>query len=85
SGGTAAFNAPGVPAQTPPSAAYGRPSHDPYGASAQQPPLYRDAPASGTYGAPTQQPPLYRDTPTSATHGAPAQQTGGYGQTGPTG
>lgn len=55
SGGTAAFGAPVVPPQTPPPATYGQPSHDPYGASPQQPPLYRDTPTSGAYGVPPQQ------------------------------
>jgi serine/threonine protein kinase len=92
SGGTAAFNAPGVPSQTPPPATYGRPSHDPYGASTQQPPLYRDAPASGTYAAPGQQTGGYGQTdPTGYQHRTahptppPAQYPTGHQQGPPSG
>ncbi|MGW9214348.1 serine/threonine protein kinase [Embleya sp. NPDC055664] len=75
SGGTAAFGAPVVPPQTPPPAAYNTPTHDPYGASPTQPPLYRDS--SGTHGAPAAQSGAYGAP--SGTHGVPAAQSGAYG------
>ncbi|MFI6587070.1 serine/threonine protein kinase [Embleya sp. NPDC050493] len=76
SGGTAAFGAPSVSPQTPPPAG-GRPSHDPYGASQTQPPLYRDAPTSGTHGVPPQ--PSGQYGAASGTHGVPPQSSGQFG------
>ncbi|MEU0935236.1 protein kinase [Embleya sp. NPDC005971] len=79
SGGTAAFGAPAVP---PPPAGPGRPSHDPYGASPTQPPLYRDTPTSGAHGVPPQ--PSGQYGAPSGQYGAPSGQHGAAsGQYGP--
>ncbi|MET7302612.1 hypothetical protein ABZS54_27665, partial [Embleya sp. NPDC005575] len=74
SGGTAAFGAPAVPPQTPPLVGPGRPSHDPYGASPTQPPLYRDTPTSGAHGVPPQ--PSGQYGAPSGQYGAPSGQYG---------
>lgn len=70
SGGTAAFGAPSVP----PPPAHGGPSHDPYGASPTQPPLYRDTPTSGAHGIPSQ--PSGQYGAPSGQYGAPSGQYG---------
>jgi len=80
SGATAAFGAPGAPPQ-----AYGTPSHDPYGASSQQAPLYRDPPpASGGHGIPHQGTQYGQQTHQGqqSQYGqqAPPTQQGQYGQ-----